>query len=158
MSEVNTREEALKVFNQIIDHFKARGVEHINVDEKDLTIDATFDGKDIPMRIILTVNDLHQLVTLISHMPFEVKEDKRIDLALAVAEANLGKPYGFDYDVKNGRIVYKASNSFRGTGISDETLEYMMVLALTMIDRYNDKFLSVATDNMTLAQFLEWNE
>ena len=58
--------------------------------EEDFVITCTVNGDDIPMKMLIIVRPEREIVSLLSPMPFMTPEDKRVDMALAVAIANYG--------------------------------------------------------------------
>ena len=90
-------------------------------------------------------------------------EDKRVEFALAVCAANYTLIDGsFDYNIRNGKILFRMTSSYRG-GIFSENLifitkdmfKYMIAVAISTVEKYNDKFLMIAKGRMTIQQFIE---
>ncbi len=130
---------------------------HYTRHDEDLTITCGARGDDLPMDIVIIVNPRAQVVSLISPMPFKVDESKRVEGALAVCVANYGMVNGtFDYDLSDGEIRFRIVSSFRESILSEEVINYMLVLAGHTVDKYNDKFLMVSKGMFTIEQFIAW--
>lgn len=124
--------------------------------EDDLTIKSGVKGEDLPIEFVMRVNPRNELVSFISWMPFEIDESKRIDMALATCVANYGLADGsFDYDVTDGTVLFRLTSSYKGSVLSEELFEYMLMLSVSTVDQYNDKFFMISKGVMTVQQFME---
>lgn len=127
--------------------------------DEDLVISCGARGEDLSMDLLIVVNPKAQVVSVISPMPFKINENKRVDAALAVCVANYGLVNGtFDYDISDGEIRFRIVSSFRESILSEELINYMVLLACGTVDDYNDKFLAVSTGVMSFEQFVEWEK
>ena len=83
-------------------------------------------------------------------------EDKRQDGAIAVCAANYGLVDGsFDYDIGDGEIRFRLASSYRDSDLGPDLFEYMIMVAASMVDNYNDKLFMLAKGMMTVQQFIE---
>ncbi len=126
-------------------------------DEEKLNVSGVIHGEDIPIEFIMIVEKDLELVQFLSFLPFEVPEDKRAEMAIAVCAANYGFANGsFDFNVMgSGKIIFRLTTSYRGdTTLSPDLFEYMLVVAAMSTDKYNDKFFLLSKGNITLQQFL----
>ena len=124
--------------------------------EDDLVIECSARGDDLPIDLIIKLNVELQILSLFSHLPFTVPEDKRLDFAVVTSIVNNTMVDGaFDYDISDGNIFFRMTNSFLGAELGFETLRYLIFCACTTIDKYNDKFLMIAKGMLSLEQFME---
>lgn len=131
--------------------------------EDDLVIISGAKGDDIPIDFIVKVNPKNEVVQFLSKLPFNMPEDKRVDGAIAVCVANYTLIDGsFAYDMRDGKILFKMTSSYRGSIFSENVIfitkdlfEYMIAVAISTVDHYNDKFLMIAKGRMTVQQFIE---
>lgn len=129
---------------------------HFKKDEENLTIECGAQGDDLPMEITIVVDPERMLIILMSHLPFVMSEDKRLDTAVAVSAVNFALVDGsFDYDIKSGHMIFRMSNSFRESLIGEDLFMYMILVSCHTIDEYNDKFLMLSKGIITLEQFIE---
>ena len=63
----------------------------------------------------------------------------------------------FDYDLSDGTIIFRMTNSYLESEVSRELFEYMLFLSFTTVDEYNDKLMMLSKGLISLAQFLESN-
>ena len=125
-------------------------------DEEAMTILFIVDGDDIPMQFILKVDAERQLIRLLSPLPFTMSEDKRMEGAIATCAATFGLTDGsFDYDLTEGRIIFRLTASFRESLIGEELFHYMIVCACIAVDEYNDKFLALDKGLLSITDFIE---
>lgn len=129
---------------------------HFKKDEENLTIECGAQGDDLPMEITIVVDLERMLIILMSHLPFVMPDDKRIDAAVAVSAVNYALVDGsFDYDIKSGHMIFRMSNSFRESLVGEELFMYMILVSCHTIDEYNDKFLMLSKGMLSLEQFIE---
>ena len=132
---------------------------HYEKDEENLIINCGAQGEDLPIPIIIEVDKQRQIVTILSQMPFIVPEKQRTALAIAVSQANNGLVDGnFDYDSLSGRIIFRMTSSYRKSLIGKELFAYMLMCTCFTVDKYNDKFLVVAKNEMSIADILGFIE
>ena len=125
-------------------------------DEEKLVIFFTVNGDDIPMQLILRVDEDRQVLQMMSPLPFEMSESKRIEGAIAACAASYGLADGcFEYDLSNGRIVYRVSTSFVDSILGEGVMQYMMDCTLAIVDQYNDLFLALEKGIIDLPTFIE---
>ncbi len=124
-------------------------------DEENLTVSCGARGEDLPMELNIEVDAKRMLVVLLSNLPFRVQEDKRLDVAVAVcAVNNILADGSFDYDVTSGHLVFRLTNSFIESKISEEVFKYMLYCACAVVDDYNDTLLALARGYISMGQFL----
>ena len=135
---------------------KIRRVNSYEKEEEKLLVHFGVNGDDIPMQFILVVDEDRQLIRLMSPLPFNMSEEKRMDGAIATCVASFGMADGsFDYDLTDGQIVFRMTASFRGSIIGDGLFQYMISCACAMVDKYNDQFLAINKGVMSINDFIE---
>ena len=94
---------ALQVYKAFQAHLDKNKFKY-NAHDEDLVISLTVNGDDLPINTIIRVmekRNVAQVLCICGKAP----EDKRIDLAVAVAVANYGMINGsFDYDISDGEL------------------------------------------------------
>lgn len=154
MAELKNYEQAKVTFTtlcQALDNHQW----HYKKDEDELSIECGVQGDDLPMEITVKVDADRMLVLLISHMPFVIQEDKRLDVAVAVSAINNALVDGcFDYDLATGHMFFRMTNSFIESKISEAVFAYMLFCSCQTIDEYNDRFLMLAKGMISIEQFL----
>ena len=128
---------------------------HYKKDEEKLSIDCGAQGEDLPMEITIKVDAERQLIMLLSHLPFVISEDKRLDVAIAVSAVNNKLVDGsFDYDIADGHMFFRMTSSFIESEIGNELFTYMLMVSCHTIDEYNDKFLMLGKGMMSIEDFI----
>lgn len=154
MVEENKNARAKEVYNTLCSAIEAREWKY-EKDEENLVAYFGVNGNDMPMQFILVVDEERQLVRLMSPLPFNMSEDKRVDGALATCVASFSMVDGsFDYDLSDGRIVFRMTTSFRGSVIGEGVFQYMISCACAMVEEYNDKFLAIDKGCMSINDFI----
>lgn len=127
---------------------------HYEKDLDELNISCGVQGDDIPMPIRITVEAERQIILLFSHLPFDIPEDKRAEMALAVTLVNYKLVNGcFDFSPSKGTLLFRMVSSFRDCVISPDLLAYMMDVSCGTVDEYNEKLQALADGSMTFSQF-----
>ncbi len=124
--------------------------------DDDLIISSGIKGEDLPIEFLIVVNDERNVVQYISKLPFNMPEDKRVDGAVIVAVANYGLVNGsFDYDINDGEIRYRLTQSYLDGMPTQELIEYMIGASSSTVDNYNDRFFMIAKNMMTVSDFIK---
>ena len=145
---------AAEVYAKLCQALENRGWTY-EKEEDQLLVHFGVNGDDVPMQFIIFVDVDRQLITSLSPLPFQMDEDKRIEGAIATCVASFGMADGsFDYDLSNGRISFRITASFRDSDIGDGLFQYMMSCACAMVDEYNEKFLAINKDLMSIDEFI----
>ena len=82
--------QAKKVFDTLTEMLDYKGW-HYERDEETLVVKSGGQGDDLPIQFLIVVNAEKELVQFLSKLPFSVREEKRVDLAVAICIANNGK-------------------------------------------------------------------
>ena len=155
MADENKKALAREVYNTLCTAIENRNWNYEKEEEK-LLVHFGVNGDDIPMQFILVVDEDRQLIRLMSPLPFNMSEEKRMDGAIATCVASFGMADGsFDYDLTDGQIVFRMTASFRGSIIGDGLFQYMISCACAMVDKYNDQFLAINKGVMSINDFIE---
>lgn len=154
MSDINI-EKAKKTYDKLCKMLDNRKWVYEKVEEK-LLIKSTVTGDDFPIEFIMRINPINEIVSFISFLPFKINDDKRVDLALAACAANYGMADGsFDFNPVNGNLLFRLTSSYKETDLSEDLLEYMLMVSAATVDKYNDKFFMITKGMLPLEQFLE---
>ncbi len=155
MADEKTMAQALRVYEDLCTALDNREW-HYEKDEEKLLVHFGVSGDDIPMKFIIVVDAERQLVRVMSPMPFNFPEDKRVEGALVTCAASYGMVDGsFDYDFTTGQTVFRLTASFRGSIFGEGLFQYMISLSCAMADAYNDKFLAVGKGLMSVEDFIK---
>lgn len=155
MAEEKYLKQAQSVYKTLCKALDDMGLKY-EKNEEELSIESGAVGEDIPVDIRMMVNPNAKIVVFYSQMPFEIPEDKRVDMALAVTMVNYLLVDGsFDYDFINGRIVFRMTSSFIDSLIGDDLIQYMFYVSCKTVDDYNDKLSKIANGEMTLGELAE---
>ena len=125
-------------------------------DEENLEISCQVSGDDLPIEVRMRVNTGMELVTMYSEFPYEIPENKRTEMGLAVNAVNWTLVDGsFDYDSVRGKTVFRITTSYKDSLIGAGALEYILIVGCNTVDQFNDLFLAYIKDNITWEKFLE---
>ncbi|MCM1364991.1 MAG: YbjN domain-containing protein [Faecalibacterium sp.] len=151
MNKINAR----KVYNTLcetLDYLEWTG----NRDDEKLTVSCKVSGEDLPIDLLIMIDDDRELIKLWSFMPFKMSEEKLMDGAIATCAASYGLAEGsFDYDISNGSIMFRIVSSFKDSNIGKGLLLHMIVCAMAMVDKYNDKFFALNKGMIGIDEFIK---
>lgn len=145
----------LQVYERIKRHLRDRDLK-FNTHDEDLTITLIAQGDDLPQPTIIHVIDRVSVVQIVSPIPGKIPEDKRMEAAVALAIANWGMINGsFELDMSDGEIRFKIAQSYDGTELNEEIMDYMLGITFVTTDKFNDKFFALGMGLMSLEQFIQ---
>ena len=129
---------------------------HYEIHEEDLVVTFGMSGEDIPMHFVINIDAERDLIRVLSRLPFEFAEDKRVDAAIAICQINYRLADGsFDFDYKKGYVTFRMTSSYKDSLISMGVFEYMIAVASFTIDEYNDKLLMLAKGAIPVDEFFK---
>ena len=151
-----TNEQRAKiVFNKVKAHLDGNKFKY-DCDDQEMSIVLRATGEDLPLLVLVRVDADRQLIRMLSPMPVKMPEDKRMEGAVASSVANYGIIAGnFDYDIRDGEIRFRVTQSFREGDVTDEIIHYMFGILFNTVDTYNDRFFMLAKGMMSLEQFID---
>lgn len=153
MDDERKLQQAQKAYETCIKMFDNRNW-HYRKDDEKLHIECKVSGDDLPMDIDFYVIPNAMVIQLLSQLPFQAKEEKRVDMAVATQMVNWKLVNGsFDFSMESGSTVFRLTSSYRDSLISEELMSYMLDVSAITIDDYNEKFFAVATGMMDLDAF-----
>jgi hypothetical protein len=124
-------------------------------DEEKLVVHFGLNGEDLPMRFIIFVDPGRQMVTLLSPLPFEMSEEKRMEGAMAACAASFGMVDGsFDYNLADGSVVFRMTNCFMESQIGPGLFQYMIGCSAAMVEKYNEQFLALDKGMLSISDFI----
>ncbi len=125
-------------------------------EDDNLHISSGYQGEDLPIKFKINFDPKRCLATLYSWMPYNIPEDKRVDVALAITIANYRFVDGsFDFDLSDGSIMFRLTTSYKDIELSEAICEYMLFVSLRTIDDYNDKFFMVGKGMLSVEEFAQ---
>ena len=120
-------------------------------EEENLIVRTSAVGDDMTMKLYIKVDANRGVMYLKSGMPFSVPKEKINEMIQAVIIANWAMLNGsFEMDRADGYIAFKVVIPFMESLISERVCRYMIQMSCDMIDKFNDKFLAVSENRMTV--------
>ena len=155
MADEKMLKQAQTVYNTICKAFDSNGWKYEKDDEK-LHVFCGAQGDDLTIDVNMKVNTAQQIISFYSYMPFEVPQDRRVEVALAVTMINYVMVDGsFDYDFVDGTLLFRMTSGFTSSLIGTELIEYMLYISCRTVDDYNDKLEKIANGKMSLQELAE---
>ena len=146
---------AKKVYETVCAALDHRGWSY-GKEEQELLVHFTVSGDDIPMQMMIFVQEEQELVTVLSPLPFKMSENKRIEGAIATCVASYGMMDGsFDFDMAKGSIAFRLVSSYRDSVLGEGVIQYMISCACAMADQYNDRFLALDKGMISIQEFIK---
>lgn len=147
--------EANKIYNDLCAALDSREWKYTRHDDE-LYVTFSVSGDDLPMDFSITVDEDRNLVRLLSRLPIVFPEDKRIDGAVAASVASYGLYNGaIDFDIENGKVYYRQVSSYRGSELGNDHYQDMIDCAVSIVDRYNERFFMLAKGMIDIQAFID---
>ena len=155
MTEEEKMELAKSSYKTLCDTFEEKKLV-FNKDEENLSISTKLNGRSGTIDVLMRIYSEQSLVRVFIPLPVIVKEDKRLDVAVAVSYVNATLGEGnFDFDIVSGRLAYKLANSFIESELSGDLFSYMLFCAYTTVDNNISKLMAIANGLLTLNDFIK---
>ena len=153
MADEKNLKLAKNVYNSLCEMLDEKNVRY-DKDQDDLIISFITGGDDIPMQFLVKVDAERQLIRVLSPIPVTFGEEKRVEGAIATCHATYTLADGsFDYDFQTGKVLFRLTSSYMDSLISKNLFEYMIIIAIHTVDKYNDKFFMLAKGQMSIEEF-----
>ena len=125
-------------------------------DKEQFKLNVKANGQDLFMELDICCDRDKRIVTLISHLPFTVPEERRVEMAQAISYVNAYLGEGsFDYHYKKGLLCYRMASSYRGSVLSRAAFDRMIMMSFSTVDQYNDKLLLYSLGSISLGEFVK---
>lgn len=125
-------------------------------DDEKLEIEYVVNGDDMPMRFFIRFDAERALMRVFSPMPLTVKEDKRLEMAVAISMINNRLADGcFEMDITDGELRFRVCSCFCDSVLSPEVFLYFVQMSIKVVEIYNDKLYMLATGMISLEKFVE---
>lgn len=148
-------EQAEKVYEQLCAALDRKEIPY-DKSEEDLTAIIEIPGEDFPIKIILRVDEDDMALLVFSPLPFRMSEEKRMEGAIAAcAVTNKLTDGGFDYNLPDGSIVFRAGACYAGCTLGEDLFHRMIALAYGVVEEYNDKFFALNKGYINVNEFLK---
>ena len=152
---MNKKKAAKTMFATLCKALDARNWKY-KKNKEELSVSFGVKGDDLPMDFFIFVDEDRQLLRLVSPMSFKMKEDKRVEGAVVTCAANYGLVDGsFNYDLTDGKILFRMVHTYRESLIGEEAVQYMISCACYVVDEYNDQFMAVNSGYLSIEDFLK---
>lgn len=158
MVDERALKQAKATFATLCKYLDEKGWKYDVVDtvEDEFSIKSGVGTNDFPVEFLISVNAKTMLVSYLSFMPFKTPEDKIVDMALATTAVNYRLVDGsFDLGLETGSIIFRLTSSFRESLLGPDLFDYMIIVATTTVDRYNDKFFMLSKGMMSIEDFIK---
>lgn len=125
-------------------------------DKEHYTLTVKAGGQDLFMSLDITCDPDKRIVSVISHLPFTVAEERRVAMAEALCYVNASLSEGsFDYHYRNGALCFRLSSSYRGSRLSVAAFDRMITVSFATVDRFNDMLLLFSLGTLTLGDVVK---
>ena len=143
-----------EIFQMFVDYLNSINF-NFDTDEDHLVIHFTAQGNDLPQPTIIQIIEERTVIRILSPIPGDIPEDKRVETAIAVASANDHMLNGrFDFNMERGKLVFNLVQFYGDMDITETVIRYMFSVVFGSTDKYNDRFFMLGKGMMSLEDFL----
>lgn len=114
-------------------------------------------GNDLPIDCLFGIDVQRQVVRFLSTLPVDMKSKNKIaDAAMACCIINSKIAYGgFDLNIATGSVCFRMTYAIKNGLVGKDFYRNMRKLAAVVIDKYNEKFLSLSLGKIKATAFLD---
>ena len=150
------REQAEKVFQQLcaaFDSYEFRYNTDRNSDGSLVACGGCRTGA-FATTIIAVVRPQLWLVSFLAKVPCNVPENRRFEMAAAVAQANYNRHEGnFDYNLRTGDVSWRLTANYYGCETDTELYRMLLAKTATVLEDIGGPLAAVGEGRITLAEF-----
>jgi len=108
-------------------------------------IDCMAAGGDFDFMMRFLLHTERKLFRIKAYLPFKIKEDKRVDAALAFAKLNhIAEGGSFDFNFVSGDAFFRLFSTYDDSCISKKVFKKMIGYAYRGVDEYAGSILGVS--------------
>ena len=154
---MTAEQRMFSAFREFCSYLDGRNLKYntTQTDKGDNKISIIGKGKDLSIDIRITFDASNEVISLLSPLPFNFKEKIIEGAVVCSVVTNRLREGSFDYDLEDGSVYFRLTNSVMGITVSRELCTHIFTLAVNTIDTYNDKMLAVAKGMMSPQEFIE---
>ncbi len=152
---MNDTERAAAALKAVCDYMDGAKLEYERHTEKN-TVLVTITGNDFPVTLMFTADPGKQRIETYSEIPFVVRTEKTVDLALACAAINGRIAYG-KFCLYPDRNLCTYENSEYLTGLEGFSAAYggaLVAPAYSIVEEYNEKLYAVNKGLLSVREFV----
>ena len=125
-------------------------------DEDRLVTHFRVNGGEKPMHFVVLVDAERALVRVMSMLPYKIQNHIE-DVSCAVVQANYKMVSGsFDFNYKEGLILYKISASYEGgVQLGEGVFEYLIDVGIGTVFDFTDEFWMIEKEEISLEEFMK---
>lgn len=143
MADAEDIMKAKEVFGALCKYLDESDIDYQRVDE-DMRVYFGMSDAERNHAISFTIDADLQVIRLDSLLPFVVPEKNTQKMAIEVCSINYDLMDGnFDYDEKNGRVIYRMTSTFQSSVIGNTVFSLMLITAISMVDKYANRLSAV---------------
>ena len=145
---------AKETLDTVVKHLDSNGFKY-DLDNEEMMIHLIWMGEDLPQPTLIHVDEERDVVHIVSPIPGTFSEDSMVDAAIAIAASNNGMVNGnFQLSLEDGTITFHITQYFKGSEFTEDDIHYMLSMAFTVTDLYNEKIFMLGKKMITLEEFL----
>ena len=148
-------QRAAAAFRAVTDFMQEAKLKYETNDEEN-TAFVTITGDDFPVALLVSVSEEKQCVETYSQLPFAIRKEKTVDIALAIAAINVRIACGkFCLYPDKGLCTFE--NNEYITGLEGFTPAYgkaVVASAYAVIEEYNDSLYAVNKGMLRVKDFV----
>lgn len=126
-------------------------------DEEKLLVSFGAVGDDLSMNLAVKVNTDLMIVSVYNYLGFNIPENKRAEMAVAICATNeLLHDGNFDLNLASGSMLFRMTCSFRESLLGKELMKYLVMTSCVTMDNFNDKFYDFVNDKISFKELVAW--
>ena len=144
-------EAVYSTFRKVLDDMQVIYTEH----KEDNVITFGYKGKDMNHDIIIFVNPESETFRIVERLPYDIPEDKIIDVALAASLVNSRLMIGgFTYALDE-HLNFEVAQSYAGSLVGEAAIKKCLFAVFVCVEEYDDKFMALNKGYITIKEFMQ---
>ena len=149
------RKQGVRVFQTLCAMLDGKNWKY-KKDEEKLSVECSARGDDLPIHLRIRVDADRRIVSFYSPI-FNVEENKRSEMAIAISVANYALNIGcFDFDIRDGEVSFRLAVAYRDSILSEVVFGDLLYTTCMTVDKYNDKLFMLGQNMMSLEAFMNF--
>lgn len=110
--------------------------------------------EDLPIDLLIFDDEEKEILHFYSTLDFKFEDAKSFPLAIAVNYLSSRIPDG-EFIISEDTVRFRLTLFYKGSEISDETIEHIIHYTCAVIDKYDDRLSCLARGSMGLSEFIK---
>lgn len=148
--------DAKQMYRRMCSALEREGLKYLTMEE---TLSALLDfelADAMPIQMILYVNPQLQTLHVMSQLPFQMRESKRVDGALAATVVSRDLDFGcFTVNINDGSVLFTMAECFRDGLLEEALICRMIAHTYSVVKKHGKTFLGLDQGELGISELIQ---